>query len=178
MIGVGQKFPEFEVMAVGQGTEPDKSFCKVSKKDLDGKWNVLFFWPMDFTFICPTEIQTFASLYPKFQECGAELYGCSTDSEFVHLAWKKDSPLLKEVNFKLLADKKRELCSGLGILDENLGVALRATYIVDPSGKIRHVSVNDLSAGRNPEETLRILQAFQTDKMTPCAWTPGQKTIN
>ena len=141
-----------------------------------GKWRVVFFWPMDFTFVCPTEIAAFGKKNRDFQDRDAEVLGVSTDTHFVHLAWRNSHADLKDLPIAMLADTKRELSSALGILHAD-GVPLRATFIVDPEGIIRHVSVNDLSVGRNVEETLRILVALQTDELTPCNWTPGQATL-
>jgi peroxiredoxin (alkyl hydroperoxide reductase subunit C) len=153
MLGVGYKFPEFSLVAT-IGTERDKSFTMLSDTDFDGKWKVYFFWPKDFTFVCPTEIATFGKLNREFEDRDAQLLGGSTDSEYVHLAWRQNHEDLKDLPFPMLADIKRELCAALGILDPNEGVAQRATYIVDPQNVIRFVSVNDLSVGRNPNEVL------------------------
>src|SRR5205823_14010052 len=131
----------------------------------------------DFTFVCPTEIVGFDQLYGEFKDRDTELVGLSTDSDFVHLAWRQSREDLGKVKFPWLADIKRELTQALGILDKNEGVALRATFIVDPEGVIRHASVNDLSVGRNPREVLRILDALQTDGLCPCNWKKGDPTL-
>ena len=128
-------------------------------------------------FVCPTEIAAFGKLNREFQDRDAQLLGGSTDSEYVHLAWRQNHDDLKDLPFPMLADIKRELCTALGILDPNEGVAQRATFIVDPQNVIRFVSVNDLSVGRNPAEVLRVLDALQTDELCPCNWTKGEKTL-
>jgi lipoyl-dependent peroxiredoxin subunit C len=138
---------------------------------------VVFFWPKDFTFVCPTEIAAFGKLNREFSDRGAQLFGVSIDSEFVHLAWRKEKEELRSLPFPMLSDIKRELSSALGILDKEAGVAQRATYVVDPEGVIRFVYVTDLSVGRNPQEVLRVLDALQTDELCPCNWQPGQDTL-
>src|SRR3546814_475638 len=130
-----------------------------------------------FTFVCPTEIAAFGRLNEEFADRDAQLLGLSIDSEFVHLAWKRDHEDLRDLAIPMLSDVKRELCTALGILDAKEGVALRATFIVDPEGVIRHVSVNDLNVGRNPQETLRILDALQTDELCPCNWQKGEEVL-
>lgn len=180
MLGVGDKFPVFELQAVKAGKFPDSvkdAFETITNDSFKGKWMVVFFWPKDFTFVCPTEIAEFASLSAEFAKKNTVLLGASIDSEFVHLAWKKDNKLLSELSIPMLADIKRELSIALGILDREAGVSQRATYIVDESGFIRHISVNDLKVGRNPAETMRVLDALQTDELCPCSWKPGLSTI-
>jgi lipoyl-dependent peroxiredoxin subunit C len=176
MLGVGQKFPEFNLAAT-VSLEKGKTFQDISDKSYEGKWKVYFFWPKDFTFVCPTEIAAFGKLNGEFADREAQLLGGSTDSEFVHLAWRTHHEDLKTLPFPMLADIKHELCKALGILDPNAGVAQRATFIVDPQGMIRFVSVNDLSVGRNPQEVLRVLDALQTDELCPCNWKQGEETL-
>ncbi len=176
MLGVGEKFPAFSLQAT-VSTETGKAFQKISDKDYAGKWKVYFFWPKDFTFVCPTEIAAFGKLNREFQDRDAQVLGGSTDSEFVHLAWRQNHPDLKNLPFPMLADIKRELCAALGILDPQEGVAQRATFIVDTENVIRHVSVNDLSVGRNPQEVLRVLDALQTDELCPCNWHKGEAVL-
>jgi alkyl hydroperoxide reductase subunit AhpC len=132
---------------------------------------------MDFTFICPTEIAEFGRRNGDFADRDAQVLGLSTDTHFVHLAWRKQHPDLKALPFPMLADTKRELSQSLGILHKQDGVALRATFIVDPQGIIRWVSVNDLSVGRNVDEVLRTLDALQTDELCPCNWKKGDPTL-
>jgi alkyl hydroperoxide reductase subunit AhpC len=176
MLTVGDKLPEFKLQSV-VGLESGKEFQEVTDQSYAGKWKVLFLWPMDFTFICPTEIAEFGKRNADFQDRDAQVLGTSTDTHFVHLAWRKNHPDLKNLPFPMLADTKRELSTALGILHKQDGVALRATFIVDPQGVIRHVSVNDLSVGRNVEEVLRVLDALQTDELCPCNWKKGEATL-
>jgi lipoyl-dependent peroxiredoxin subunit C len=176
MLTIGDKFPSFDLKAV-VSTDPKTAFKEISDKSDPGKWKVVFFWPKDFTFVCPTEIAAFGKLNKAFNERDAVVYGVSTDSEFVHLAWRQNHADLKALPFAMLADLKRELSQALGILDKNEGVCLRATFIVDPDGIIRFVSVNDLSVGRNPQEVLRVLDALQTDELCPCNWQKGDDVL-
>ena len=176
MLTVGDKFPAFDLKAV-VSTDPQKAFTQISQASDEGKWKIVFFWPKDFTFVCPTEIAAFGKLNGEFNDRDAVVYGVSTDSEFVHLAWRKSQEDLRGLPFAMLADIKRELSTALGVLDKNEGVALRATFIVDPQNVIRFVSVNDLSVGRNPAEVLRVLDALQTDELCPCNWQKGEDTL-
>ena len=176
MLSVGDKFPEFNLTAV-VGLEAGKEFQSLTHASYPGKWLVVFFWPMDFTFVCPTEIAAFGKLNREFNDRDAVLYGVSIDSEFVHLAWRKDKEELRNLPFPMLADIKRELSNALGILDPAAGVSQRATYLVDPEGIIRFVYVTDLSVGRNPEEVIRVLDALQTDELCPCNWKKGEDTL-
>jgi lipoyl-dependent peroxiredoxin subunit C len=176
MLTVGDRLPSFALKGV-VSTDPKTAFTDVTDASYKGQWKVLFFWPKDFTFVCPTEIVGFAELDGEFQDRDAQLLGVSTDSEFVHLAWKQSREDLGQVPFPMLADVKRELSSALGVIDRTEGVALRATFIVDPDNVIRFVSVNDLSVGRNPQEVLRVLDALQTDELCPCNWSKGEETL-
>jgi len=176
MLTIGDNFPSFDLKAV-VSTDPRKAFTQINSESDAGKWKIVFFWPKDFTFVCPTEIAAFGKLNGEFNDRDAVVYGVSTDSEFVHLAWRQNHADLKALPFAMLADIKRELSSALGILDKNEGVALRATFIVDPEGIIRFVSVNDLSVGRNPQEVLRVLDALQTDELCPCNWQKGEDVL-
>ena len=177
MLSVGDKFPEFTLKAV-VSTDPKTAFADVTHKSAAGKWKVVFFWPKDFTFVCPTEIAGFGKLYGDFKDRDTVIYGVSVDSEFVHLAWRQNHADLKELPIPMLADNKRELSSALGILDPGAGVSQRAVYIVDPEGTIKFVMVTDLSVGRNTQEVLRVLDALQTDELCPCNWNKGQETIH
>jgi len=176
MLGVGENFPVYSLTAT-VSTDTKQAFKTITDRDYAGKWKVYFFWPKDFTFVCPTEIAAFGKLNREFADRDAQILGGSTDSEFVHLAWRKHHEDLRDLPFPMLADIKRELCETLGILDPKEGVAQRATYIVDPQGVIRFVSVNDLSVGRNPQEVLRVLDALQTDELCPCNWQAGEATL-
>ena len=177
MLGVGDKFPEFSVKAT-VGLDKGKEFDTITSESYPGKWKVYFFWPKDFTFVCPTEIAAFGKMNREFQDRDTQVLGGSTDSEFVHLAWRNNHADLKNLPFPMLADVKRELSEELGILHPTEGVCQRATFIVDPEGVIRFVSVTDLSVGRNVDDVLRVLDALQTDELCPCNWQKGQETLH
>ncbi|HMZ81702.1 MAG TPA: peroxiredoxin [Acidobacteriota bacterium] len=176
MLGVGDLFPKFQVTAT-VSNDIKNAFTEINNDTYQGKWLVVFFWPKDFTFVCPTEIAAFGELNQEFADRDAQVLGASTDSEFVHLAWRQHKEELNNLPFPMLADVKRDLTTGLGILDKNAGVAQRATFIVDPQGVIRFTMVTDLSVGRNPKEVLRVLDALQTDELCPCNWQKGEETI-
>jgi lipoyl-dependent peroxiredoxin subunit C len=176
MLTVGDTLPSFQLQSV-VSLEKGKEFQEISDRSHEGQWKVLFYWPMDFTFICPTEIAEFGRRHRDFQDRNAQVLGASTDTHFVHLAWRKSHDDLKGLPFPMLADTKRELASALGILHKQEGVALRATFIVDPQGVIRWASVNDLSVGRSVPEVLRVLDGLQTDELCPCNWEKGQATL-
>ena len=176
MLGVGEKFPIYSVTAT-VSRDKNKAFETITNESYPGKWKVYFFWPKDFTFVCPTEIAAFGKINNEFQDRDTQVLGGSVDSEFVHLAWRNNHDDLKDLPFPMLADVKRDLCEQLGILDAEAGVAQRATYIIDPEGIIRFVYVTDLSVGRNPQEVLRVLDALQTDELCPCNWQKGQDTL-
>jgi len=176
MLTVGDKFPSFDLNAVVD-VDPAKAFERITDQSNKGKWKIVFFWPKDFTFVCPTEIAAFGKLNGDFNDRDAVVYGASVDSEFVHLAWRQNHADLKDLPFAMLADIKRELSNALGILDKNEGVAMRATYVVDPDGIIRFASVTDLNVGRNTQEVLRVLDALQTDELCPCNWQKGQDVL-
>ncbi len=177
MLGIGQKFPDYKMQAC-VSIEAGKEFKELSAEHAKGKWAVYFFWPLDFTFVCPTEIAEFDKNYGNFKERDAELFGVSCDSHFVHLAWRKDHKDLKGLRLPMLADNKKELSEALGVLHPVDKVPLRATYIVDPDGIVRWVSANDLNVGRNVKEVLRTLDALQTDELCPCNWEKGQATLS
>ncbi|MGC4056213.1 MAG: peroxiredoxin [Paludibaculum sp.] len=177
MLGVGQKFPEYKVTAT-VSNDIKTAFQEIGSDSHPGKWKVLFFWPKDFTFVCPTEIVAFGKLNKDFADRDAVLMGASIDSEFVHLAWRQNHADLKDLPIPMLADVKRELSSALGIIDPGAGVSQRAVYVVDPENVIRFVMVTDLSVGRNSAEVLRVLDALQTDELCPCNWNKGQETIH
>jgi lipoyl-dependent peroxiredoxin subunit C len=175
MLTIGDKFPAFHLKAV-TSLEKGKEFEDVSSQDHSGKWKVVFFWPKDFTFVCPTEIAAFGKKNRDFNDRDAQVLGVSTDNEFVHLAWRKDHKDLTGLPFPMLSDLRKDLSSALGILDEE-GVAKRATFIVDPQGVIRFASVTDMNVGRNVNEVLRVLDALQTDELCPCNWQRGDDTL-
>ncbi|OGT35348.1 MAG: alkyl hydroperoxide reductase [Gammaproteobacteria bacterium RIFCSPHIGHO2_12_FULL_37_14] len=176
MLKIGDRFPQFNATGVISSNIQD-AFIDVNLTTYTSKWKVFFFWPKDFTFVCPTEIAEFGRLHKDFIEREAQLLGVSTDSEFVHLAWKQHHDELRSLPFPMLSDIKRELSQSLGILDQQAGVAQRATFIVDPDNIIRFVMVTDLNVGRNPKEVLRVLDALQTDELCPCNWQKGEETI-
>ena len=176
MLTVGEKFPAFELTAVVD-TDIKKAFQPVTETSYPEKWKVYFFWPMDFTFICPTEIAAFGKMNKQFADRDTQLLGGSTDSHHVHLAWRNNHADLKNLPYPMLSDIKRDLSEQLGILDVKAGVCLRATFIVDPKNIIRFVSVNDLSVGRNPDEVLRVLDGLQTEELCPCNWHKGEETL-
>ncbi len=178
MLSIGQKFPEFRKLAT-VSLEKGQEFKEITSEDhkKDGQWMIMFWYPKDFTFVCPTEIAEFNSNYDEFRDRDTNLYGASTDSEFVHLAWRKDHDDLRGLKFPLIADTSKSLAEDLGILEENEKIAYRVTYIVDPEGIIRWVSANDLSVGRNVKEVIRVLDALQTDELCPCNWVKGQETL-
>jgi len=175
VLTVRDKFPEFSLKAT-VSEDLDNAFETVSNNSFQGKWKVVFFWPKDFTFVCPTEIAEFGRKHEEFADRDAQVLGCSVDSEFVHLAWRKDHPDLRGLPFPMLSDLNKDLSSALGILDEE-GVAKRATFIVDPHGIIRFASVTDMNVGRNVNEVVRVLDALQTDELCPCNWQRGEDTL-
>ena len=176
MLGVGDQFPEFKVKAV-VSADPKTAFTDIDNTTYKGKWQVFLFYPKDFTFVCPTELKGFGEMDKDFKERDAQLLAGSTDSEYVHLAWRTHEADLKDLPYPMLADIKRELCASLGILDLKEGVAQRAVFIVDPEGIIRFVYTTDLSVGRSPKEVLRVLDALQTDELCPCNWQKGEETL-
>lgn len=176
MLTVGDTFPDFSVTGVVSG-DPKTAFRSFDAKTDEGKWKVFFSWPKDFTFVCPTEIAGFGKANAAFGERDAVIYGFSVDSEYVHLAWRQNHKDLRDLPFPMLSDIKRELSEALGVLDQDKGVAKRATFIVDPEGIIRFVYVTDMSVGRNPLEVLRVLDALQTDELCPCNWQKGDDFI-
>jgi lipoyl-dependent peroxiredoxin subunit C len=179
VMSVGSRFPAFEKKSV-VSTEKGNEFSLINSKDYqkEGLWMVMFWWPKDFTFVCPTELAEFNRSSQDFHDRDCMLIGASTDSEFVHLAWRREHPDLHDLKYPMLADTSKSLANELGILEENEKIAYRATFIVDPQGIIRWVSVYDLGVGRNVEEVLRVLDALQTDELCPCNWKKGEETIS
>lgn len=167
---VGQKAPEFNLGAcLGNG-----EFTKISLNDSRGKWTVLFFYPLDFTFICPTEIIGFSKRYDEFEKLNAVVYGCSTDSVHSHKAWLKD---LGELKTPLLSDMTHDVCAAYNVLIDEEGIALRGTFIIDPNGVLKYASVNSNEVGRSIDEIVRVLKAFQTGELCPVDWSEGKKTL-
>ena len=175
MLTVGDKLPQFNLKAT-VSTDLNNAFADIDNNTYAGKWLVLFFYPKDFTFVCPTEIAGFAALDQAFKDRDAQLLTGSTDSEFVHHAWRTHHKDLANLPFPMLADIKKEFCSDLGILTSE-GVAQRATFIVDPNGEIQFAYVTAGSVGRSPEEVLRVLDALQTDELCPCNWKQGEDVL-
>lgn len=180
MLTVGDTFPSFKLAAVKggpQGLDMRSAFTEITDRTDTGKWKLVFFWPKDFTFVCPTEIVAFGKLAGEFADRDTVIYGVSTDSEFVHMNWRLHHDDLRSLEIPMLADIKRELAEGAGVLARDEGVALRATFLVDPEGIIRYAAVNDLSVGRNPQEVLRVLDALQSDELCPCNWNKGDAVL-
>jgi peroxiredoxin (alkyl hydroperoxide reductase subunit C) len=183
MLGIGDKLPEFSVMGVKPGfmvheENGESAFEEITDKSFEGKWKVIFYYPKDFTFVCPTEIVEFAKLNEEFSDRDAVVMGGSTDNEFCKLAWRREHKDLNKLNQWSFADTNGSLLDGLGVRDREAGVALRATFIVDPHNVIQQVSVNSLNVGRNPREILRLLDALQSDELCPCNRPVGGDTIN
>lgn len=178
VLSVGAEFPTFAKKAV-VSIEKGKEFYDISSEEIkaSGKWMVMFWWPKDFTFVCPTEIAEFNKHYQDFADRDAILIGASTDSEFVHLAWRNNHDDLRGLQFPMLADTSKSLAQELGILEAEEKIAYRATFVVDPNGIIRWTSVYDLSVGRNVKEVLRVMDALQSDELCPCNWQKGEATI-
>jgi alkyl hydroperoxide reductase subunit AhpC len=180
MLTVGDRFPNYSLKAVKPGAEGlnlSTAFTDITAASNAGRWKLVFFWPKDFTFVCPTEIVAFGKLAREFADRDTVVYGVSIDSEFVHMNWRLNHADLRNLPIPMLADVKRELAAACGVLDKNEGVALRATFVVDPDGIIRYAAVNDLSVGRNPAEVLRVLDALQTDELCPCNWNKGEQVL-
>jgi alkyl hydroperoxide reductase subunit AhpC len=169
MVQVGQQAPDFRLEGI-----VDSEFIEASLSDYRGRWVVLFFWPLDFTFICPTEILEFSRRVNEFEAKNAIILGASTDSKYAHQAWTKD---IGKINFPMLSDLTKEVSRNYGILLEGQGIALRGTFIVDPDGKIQYEAVHNLNVGRSVDEILRVLTALQTGELCPVEWHPGTETL-
>ena len=169
MIQVGQAAPDFEMEGV-MGRE----FTKVSLSDYKGKWVVLFFYPLDFTFVCPTEIKEFTKRCEEIRNLNAEVLGASVDSKYSHLAWVDD---IGEQAYPLLSDLTKDVSLDYEVLDEDQGFAQRGTFIIDPEGIVRWIVVSDANVGRSVEETIRVLKALQTGELCPVEWEPGEETL-
>jgi peroxiredoxin (alkyl hydroperoxide reductase subunit C) len=176
---VGHQAPDFTATAV-----VDQEFKEISLSQYRGKYVVLFFYPLDFTFVCPTEITAFSDRYADFSSKNCEILGVSVDSKFSHLAWiqtPRNQGGIGDINYPLVADLNKEIGNAFNILDDE-GKALRGLYLIDPEGVIVHATINNLPVGRNVDETLRLLQAFQyvqsnPDEVCPANWTPGSATM-
>ena len=173
-IHVGQPAPTLDVEAYVPGRPAAE---RISTADYSGDWVVLVFYPRDFTFVCPTELRGFGDLHDEFAAAGAQVLAASTDSYWVHKAWFEGEPALRGVRYPVLADTAHRLTAAYGILLDD-GSAMRATYIIDPEGTVRHATVSDPSVGRSPAETLRVLHALQTGELCPVDWAPGTPTLS
>ncbi|MBE9057683.1 peroxiredoxin [Sphaerospermopsis sp. LEGE 08334] len=177
---VGQQAPDFTATAVA-----DQEFKTIKLSDYRGKYVVLFFYPLDFTFVCPTEITAFSDRYEEFKTLNTEILGVSVDSEFSHLAWiqtDRKSGGVGDLNYPLVSDIKKEISADYNVLDPAAGIALRGLFIIDKDGVIQHSTINNLAFGRSVDETLRTLQAIQhvqshPDEVCPAGWQPGEKTM-
>ncbi len=174
---IGKEISDFKVQAFHRD-----EFCTVTKGDVLGKWAVFFFYPADFTFVCPTELEDLQEKYSEFQKMGCEIYGVSTDSHFVHKAWKDASERIKKLQYPMLADPTHALSIDFQVLIEEAGQAERGTFVVNPEGKIVAYEVSAGNVGRNAEELLRKVQALQFvaehgDEVCPAKWQPGADTL-
>ena len=177
MLTIGQKIPDFEMDAF-----QNEEIKKVKLADYKGKWLVVMFYPADFTFVCPTELEEAAMLYDDFKKNGAELVSVSTDTAFVHKAWHDTSPAIKKIKYPMAADPTGKVSRLFGTYMEDTGLALRGTFIIDPVGVLRAFEMNELGIGRSAKETLRKLQAAKfisenNGQVCPASWTPGAKTL-
>ena len=180
MLGVGEQFPEFKVKAT-VSTDKNNAFTEITNDSYPGKWKIYFFWPKDFTFVCPTELTAFSDRYEDFEGIGTDIIGVSTDSAFSHRAWintPRDKGGVEGLKYPLAADATKEVARDYGVLIENRGIALRGLFVIDPEGTLRYKVVHDLNIGRSAEETLRVIQALQTGGLCQAEWKPGQKTLN
>jgi len=179
---VGKKAPSFESIALrgGDATEfsPDNAFINLKNDDYIGKWVCLFFYPLDFTFVCPTEIEDFGKHYQEFANLNCEVIAASTDSHFSHLAWRTSHPGLRKLPYPMLADFTGNVAKNFEIYKDETGYALRGLNLINPEGAIVYSVIHPEAVGRSCNEVLRVLNALQTGKLTPCNWEAGQDTIN
>ncbi|OGN05852.1 MAG: peroxiredoxin [Candidatus Yanofskybacteria bacterium RIFCSPHIGHO2_01_FULL_45_42] len=177
MVKIGEKIPKFALEAF-----QNEAVKKIKSADFKGKWLVLLFYPADFTFICPTELEEAARHYPQFKKLGAEILSISTDTVFTHKAWHDNSPAIRKIKFPMIADPAGKLCRDMGTYVENEGLSLRATFIADPKGILKAYEMHDNSIGRSIKEILRKLQAAKftsehSGLVCPASWEPGDKTL-
>ena len=175
---INSNLPEFKVHAYAKS----KGFHEVSNEDLKGRWSVLFFYPGDFTFVCPTELADLADNYAEFQQIGVDIYSVSTDSHFVHKAWQDASEAVKKVQYTMLADMRFELARAFGVMIEEAGQAYRGTFLIDPDGKVRVAEIHDNGIGRDAQELLRKVRAAQfiyehPGEVCPAKWRQGDATL-
>ncbi|GLW11860.1 alkyl hydroperoxide reductase [Microtetraspora sp. NBRC 13810] len=176
MLTVGDQFPEYDLTAC-VSLDPEGAFERIDHRTHDGRWRVIFFWPKDFTFVCPTEIAEFGRLNGEFADRDAQVLGASVDSEYAHHAWRKNHEDLRDLPFPMLSDIRRDLSEACGILGPD-GVSQRATFVVDPDNEIRFVMVTAGSVGRNVGEVLRVLDALQSAELCPCNWNKGEAVLD
>ena len=174
---INAKLPEFKVQAYQNG-----EFREVTNKDIEGKWAIFFFYPADFTFVCPTELEDLQSKYAELKEMGVEVYSVSTDSHFVHKAWHDTSDRIKKIEYPMLADPTGLLARAFGVMIEGDGMAYRGTFVVNPEGKIKLAEIQDNSIGRNADELLRKVEAAQfvashDGEVCPAKWKKGAETL-
>jgi len=181
ILKVGEKIPDFEMDAY---FPEERDFGKIKFSDLlkKGKWLILFFYPADYTFVCPTELADIGAKYPALKEQGVEVIAISTDTHYVHYAWQNSERLLKDIKYPMAADPTHVVSKTFGVYDENSGLALRGTFIIDPDGKLVATEINNFPVGRNSDELYRKLKAFQyvrehSDSVCPAKWEPGKKTL-
>lgn len=178
-VQVGSPAPNFKANSYDRTKDgTDKQFRQISLEDYKGKWLYLYFYPMDFTFVCPTEIKAFDDALGEFQDRDCEVLTCSTDSHYVHKGWCDSNENLANLKHPMLADITKRVSMDYGVLLPEKGVALRGSFLIDPNGVVRWANVNDLPVGRNVDEVIRVLDALQTDKLCPCDWKKGEKTLN
>ncbi len=176
---VGKPAPEFTA-PVYDPQDASKFGHKVSLRDYRGKWVVFFWYPLDFTFVCPTEITALSDRLEDFEAIGAEILGASTDSVHSHKAWAntpRDRNGIEGVQYPIISDMTHTVADAYGVLVEEEGIALRGLFIIDPDGVLQYATINNLNIGRSVDETLRVLQALQTGGLCPSDWKPGQKTL-
>ena len=178
-VQVGHPAPNVPVQAYDRSQDgKDGQFRKIGLEDYKGKWVCLFFYPRDFTFVCPTEIVSFNNALDEFEDRDCVVLTASTDSEYTHKGWCDSHEDLRKMRYPMLADTAHKLSEAFGVYDPEKGLAYRGVYLIDPDGIVRWIAVHDLGVGRNVDEVLRVLDALQTDKLCPCNWKPGEKTLN
>ena len=178
-VQVGKPAPDFVCKAYDRTKDgTDGEFAEIKLADFKGKWVCLFFYPRDFTFVCPTEIVAFNNNLGEFEDRECAVLTASTDSEWSHKGWCEAHDDLKNMKYPMLADPSHKLSLSFGVLNEDAGLAMRGIYLIDPNGIVRWAAVHDLGVGRNVDEVLRVLDALQTDKLCPCNWKPGEETLN
>jgi peroxiredoxin (alkyl hydroperoxide reductase subunit C) len=180
-IKVGQQAPGLDLALKAYDRTKDDSddqFVDVKLSDNNGKWTCLFFYPLDFTFVCPTEIVAFNKALGEFEDRETQVLTASTDSVYSHKGWCDAHAELGELKYLMIGDVNHQLSTAYDVLDEEKGIAYRGVYLIDPNGVLRWMAVHDLGVGRNVDEVLRVLDALQTDKLCPCNWKQGEETLN